>query len=724
MKQFLRDNINGLLRAYSAIIFLEKPRAGFVVLLATMTMPNLGLSGLIAALAGVVVSRSLKFPAVSSGIHTFNSLLVGLSLGAFYTLDFNLILLIILGAVLAIFLTVTLASLLWRYDALPVLSLPFVIVAMTLAFSAHNFGNLTLVSVYNPLSEPFISDYADMFFGTMAAIYFATNPIVGIIIVALIFLYSRYLALLALCGFSIGYGLLLLLSGELSANMVAWSGFNFALTAMAVGGIFTIPSRSSFVLALIAAATAALLTVAMQNILFGYGLPVMAFPFILTSLTILAALRQRLSISPPHMAPVPDLPEKNAERARLSRVRNGGADSVAILAPFLGEWDVYQGFNGPYTHRSAWRYALDFYILEDGKSYTGSGKNLEDYHCFGVPVVSPVYGTVTRIRQVLEDNRPGDMDVQNNWGNFILIALDNGSYVLLAHIQKGSVKVKEGQRVSPGDRLAKCGNSGRSPQPHLHIQVQSDAVLGSPTIPFHLASVVITSASESPVYQVVATPEIGQRVQPAMDDKALATNLHLPVGRCLIYEVSDGTGATWKRTFHVDVTLTGVYRFVSDSGASANFQEGNGVLAFYDRNGPKDPVLDAWLLANGLTPLTERATSWVDAPSAMLLTMSWWQRLLCAIRFPMGAGLKSEYQRGWVQEDNRWQQTATHELGMFGGKHVVRTVAHFDPDHGCVSFSIESDTGTIVAHLINVGLMEDEGIPGWQLPVSTPEHES
>jgi len=718
MKQSLLDSVHGLLRAYSSIIFLEKPRAGLIVLLATMTVPNLGLSGLIGAVAGIGVVRLLNFSYISSGMQIYNSLLVGLSLGAFYVLDLNLVLLIILGAVLAIFLTVTLASLLWRYDALPVLSLPFVIVAMTLAFSARNFGNLTLFTAFHPWSDTFISEYADIFLGTMGAIYFVTNPVVGIVIVALILLYSRYLALLAICGFSVGYGLLVMLSGELPANMVAWSGFNFALTAMAVGGIFTIPGRSSFVLAMVAAAFAALLTTAMHNFLFGYGLPVMAFPFILTSLTVMAALRRRVSVYPPHMAPVPDLPEINAERARLARVRNGGADSVAILAPFLGEWDIYQGFDGEYTHRLAWRYALDFYILDTGKSFTGNGERLEDYHCFGVPVIAPVYGTVTRIRQAFEDNVPGEMDVQNNWGNFILIALDNGNYVLLAHLQKNSVLVKEGQRVNPGDRLAKCGNSGRSPQPHLHLQVQSDAVLGSATIPFHLASVVISSAEQRPVYHVVAVPEVGQRVQPARDDEALATNLHLPVGRCLKYTISDHSDATTECTFHVDVTLTGVYRFVSHTGAAACFQEANGVLAFYDRTGPKDLVLDAWLLANGLTPLTERAESWQDAPAASLLPLNGLQRLLYASRYPMGTGLRSHYQRRWVEEEKCWQQTATHELTLFGKDYVARTESQFDPNHGCISFSFEFAGKRIEARLVNVGLMEDQGIPGWQTPVA------
>lgn len=719
MHQSLRESLQGLLRAYATIVFLEKPAAGFLILAASLFIPNLGLSGLIAAVTGILVARLLRFPYIKSGMHVYNSLLVGLSLGAFYQLDMNLVLLIILGAMIAVLLTVTLASALWRYDALPVLSLPFVIVAMTLAFAARNFQNLEFFLPGGAPTELF-SQYVDTFLNTMGAIYFLTNPLMGLVIFILLLFYSRYLALLALCGFAVGYQLLVMLSGNMPPNLAAWSGFNFALSAMAIGGIFTIPGVASFLIAMIAAAIAALLTTAMQNLLMGYGLPVMAFPFLLTSLTVMAALRRRLSLSPPHMAPIPDLPEINYERARLARVRNGGPESIAILAPFYGEWDVYQGFNGQHTHIAPWQYALDFYMLEDGQSYTGDGDRLEDYFCFGVPVLSPVYGTVIRISDKLRDNPPGEMDTTNNWGNFVLIRLDNDNYILLAHLKQNSVKVKEKDRVEPGTVLGECGNSGRSPQPHLHLQAQQDAMLGSPTIPFHLASVVIDDNDNPPAYHVIAVPEVGQRVQPARQDAALAAHLHLPVGRCLTYTCGgDETQPGEEQTFHVDVNLLGVYRFVSDTGAAASFQENNGVLAFYDRTGAKDPCLDAWLLANGLTPLTERTELWQDSPSAKLLPLSRFQTLLYNLRYPMGTGLESRYERCWLEREGIWQQSGRHRLRMLGKTYTAETRSIFDPEKGCVAFSLDFGKDHYFARLESIGLMEDQGIPGWQQTVKS-----
>lgn len=57
-------------------------------------------------------------------------------------------------------------------------------------------------------------------------------------------------------------------------------------------------------------------------------------------------------------------------------------------------------------------------------------------------------------------------------GNHVVIAIgSDGPFVLLAHLQRGSVRVQQGQPVSAGVPVALCGNSGNSTEPHLHLQV-------------------------------------------------------------------------------------------------------------------------------------------------------------------------------------------------------------------------------------------------------------
>lgn len=57
-------------------------------------------------------------------------------------------------------------------------------------------------------------------------------------------------------------------------------------------------------------------------------------------------------------------------------------------------------------------------------------------------------------------------------GNHVVISLrQSGAFVALAHLKAGSIRVAAGDRVATGRRIADCGNSGNSTQPHVHIQV-------------------------------------------------------------------------------------------------------------------------------------------------------------------------------------------------------------------------------------------------------------
>lgn len=42
---------------------------------------------------------------------------------------------------------------------------------------------------------------------------------------------------------------------------------------------------------------------------------------------------------------------------------------------------------------------------------------------------------------------------------------------MLAHLRRGTVQVRRGERVRVGDEIAACGNSGNSTEPHVHVQL-------------------------------------------------------------------------------------------------------------------------------------------------------------------------------------------------------------------------------------------------------------
>ena len=362
-------------------------------------------------------------------------------------------------------------------------------------------------------------------------------------------------------------------------------------------------------------------------------------------------------------------------------------------------------------------------MTEQGQSFNDRGANLDDYFCFGLPVISPVSGQIVRASDKLPDNTPGEVDVKNNWGNFILIRLENGLHVLLAHLRQHSIKVAEGDHVKPGDQLAACGNSGRSPQPHVHLQVQREASLGSPTQPFHLTSVLVSDEKDQLEYQLVARPQEGRCVQAVEQDEQLSAQLHLPVGRTLRYKITafdEGREKNEEKevVLRVELTLLGQFRLVSDSGASAAFEEINGVLAFYDRQGPKDLLLDSWMLANGLTPLTDRAHRWHDAPSASLLPLSIFQRIWLWLWRPLGCGLKTNYQRQWNHENGSWLQEGEHKLHLGGRELSATTESILDPVYGCVRIKLEVGLRQWLATLLDTGQVADQGVPGWSVGMS------
>ncbi|MOA20011.1 Murein DD-endopeptidase MepM [compost metagenome] len=58
------------------------------------------------------------------------------------------------------------------------------------------------------------------------------------------------------------------------------------------------------------------------------------------------------------------------------------------------------------------------------------------------------------------------------------------------HLMRGSVLVREGQRVGIGTPLARSGNTGNSSGPHLHFVVQRNVGLALESIPFDFAQPV------------------------------------------------------------------------------------------------------------------------------------------------------------------------------------------------------------------------------------------
>ncbi len=191
-----------------------------------------------------------------------------------------------------------------------------------------------------------------------------------------------------------------------------------------------------------------------------------------------------------------------SQHARSSAIRD-----LVISLPFTGRWLVE---NSPArrvpshgTNLLGGRYAIDFvgvdhrHRVADRRDWRTllSTEPVQRFFAFGRPILAPAPGVVVQVHDGELDHvarrsqvtlaryalgqsgrlRQGAAGVA---GNYLIIKLRHSSaFVALAHLQAGSIRVTIGDEVEDGQRVADCGNSGNSTQPHVHLQVMDSADL-------------------------------------------------------------------------------------------------------------------------------------------------------------------------------------------------------------------------------------------------------
>lgn len=104
----------------------------------------------------------------------------------------------------------------------------------------------------------------------------------------------------------------------------------------------------------------------------------------------------------------------------------------------------------------------------------GEGTKNKDFIGWGRQVLAPADGVVTSSRNDVADNpAPGKIQPGPPAGNSVVIDHGGGEYSFLGHMQKGTVRVKPGDRVRSGDVIGLLGNSGHSQGPHLHYHLMN-----------------------------------------------------------------------------------------------------------------------------------------------------------------------------------------------------------------------------------------------------------
>jgi urea transporter len=611
----------GVLRSYSQIFFSESYWFAIPLVVVSFFDISAGLTGLLSVLTANLAATLLKFDKLTTtkGFYGFNSLLVGLGLGYYYELTFIIIVIAIFSGFLTLLITIAMQGVLGKYY-LPYLSIPFVL-TIWIVLSAggmlsgaqdnqsgvyllnrlFSIGGTPLVNIHQWWISDITSNFLNRYFLSLGAIFFQFNVLAGIIIAVALLFYSRIAFLLSLLGFSVAYLAYSFLGMDMIQLGYSYIGFNFILGAVAIGGYFYIPSKQSFFWAFAITPIIAIVAAGLSSLLKPFNLSLFSLPFNLILLTFIYALRFRTV--PGRFKEVliqEGTPERNLYSHESFTKRFPNFGWIQIKLPFIGEWHISQGQDGEFTHKGEWANAWDFVITDSvSAQYKEEGNDLSDYYCFGQKVVAPADGSVVVAEDGIDDNSIGEVNTFKNWGNTVIIKHAEGLYSKLCHLQKGSVSVKVGDNVHYGQIIGKVGNSGRSPYPHLHFQLQPTPYIGSGTLKYPLFAYL----EDGKEIRTFSYPEKGQRVKTIDDNSILKKAFNLMPGTKMSWNVCTSRGMEKVIWEVLTNTYNKSYLFCHSTKSVAYFQFDGIHFYFTYFDGNRKSLLYSFFLAAFRIPL-------------------------------------------------------------------------------------------------------------------------
>ncbi|MFF7179723.1 peptidoglycan DD-metalloendopeptidase family protein [Streptomyces sp. NPDC008121] len=187
--------------------------------------------------------------------------------------------------------------------------------------------------------------------------------------------------------------------------------------------------------------------------------------------------------------------------ARTARREHAEAhrDPVEVDPPVAGRWSA---LNSPAdrtpshgTHQYGQTYAIDIVAEDEARPRPRFAwlwplaRRTTDFPAFGAPLLAVADATVVHAEDGQRDHLSRNSlpavvylmlvesvvrvlaGARRVTGNHIVLDLGDGTYAMYAHLRRGSLTVAAGDRVTAGQELARCGNSGNSTEPHVHFQL-------------------------------------------------------------------------------------------------------------------------------------------------------------------------------------------------------------------------------------------------------------
>lgn len=713
--QNLRAFIKAIPNAYATVMYSDSIGIGIALMALTFISPIVGMAGLFSLLCAMLSSRLLGFEDwdSASGIISFNSLLIGMAIAYYYpysgahTVSLHFFGLLAIASLVTMFLYVGINYLCLTTFKIPSMSLAFSIAAVFFWYYLVRSGLFSGLNFQKPLilsHDLELSPYWRNYFLSMGSIMFVPDVLAGIILAAVLFMITRIGFLLSLMGWTICWLLLGYVNMGDTYGMF-FPGFNLILVSMAVGSVYLIPGKSSYLLAIIATIAGFLLAFAMSG-KFYYSdfmsgrpsflyLPIFAFPVNIVVITMIYALKLRVHPRFPIMNDYGILHPEKALDTYLSGYHRFSRVGVPQLElPVSGQWLVTQGHHGEHTHKEEWALAWDFEIEDkQGKKYADDPQVVADYFCYGKSVYAAAAGYVAKVVNSIPDNPVGTPNTVDNWGNYISISHGYGLFSLYAHLKEGSVKLSEGDYVKAGEKIGQVGNSGRSFVPHLHFQAQAAAEAGSRSLFCNILNYkILTTDGE---YRFIASgiPKEGDLISPLIPEKDLANVLQIGYGQTQTFRVKSNRG-NYIEHWRTDLDLLGKHKLVSDAKANLGFSVYHGIFNALDLSGRRDNALAAFAYAAGRIPFCENQTvKWQDEPSLSITMNSFWKNLTLFLipMFKPIRVLSNSTLRGSGQDISVESTTDLYVLGM--KLRSQRAIVHIDRKHGIRSIHMYDAKG-------------------------------